>query len=340
MNRTWIPLALAMSLAAGCRSEGAAAPQAQSLPQPTQAPAHKEPEVVPALPVLAAKPAQAPEAPAKPAPSAREAEIEAVAKELDEAQNAYWQAIEAALGDNKNPSSEDYQKAMQQAKDSGQAEPDMAAYSARVQKLLDADPADLAAFKAIQWLLENERRPGKAGPLTALLEKHHMQRPELGSLCRLFAQDNRPFLEKMLAQSPHREVRGQACAGIAESYKNDLQMREYIQSNESEGEQGFASWMGVERLAALKALDVAATQRAIETTYERVAKDFADVKTNAGTPYESTLGAQAESELYEIRNLAVGQAAPEIEGVDMDQVAFKLSDYRGKVVLLDFWGNW
>jgi cytochrome oxidase Cu insertion factor (SCO1/SenC/PrrC family) len=32
--------------------------------------------------------------------------------------------------------------------------------------------------------------------------------------------------------------------------------------------------------------------------------------------------------------------APEIEGEDQDGVTFKLSDYRGKVILLDFWGNW
>jgi hypothetical protein len=32
--------------------------------------------------------------------------------------------------------------------------------------------------------------------------------------------------------------------------------------------------------------------------------------------------------------------AAEIEGEDQDGVVFKLSDYRGKVVLLDFWGNW
>jgi cytochrome oxidase Cu insertion factor (SCO1/SenC/PrrC family) len=36
----------------------------------------------------------------------------------------------------------------------------------------------------------------------------------------------------------------------------------------------------------------------------------------------------------------VGQLAPEIEGVDIDGQRFKLSDYRGKVVVLDFWGNW
>ncbi len=38
--------------------------------------------------------------------------------------------------------------------------------------------------------------------------------------------------------------------------------------------------------------------------------------------------------------LAVGQPAPEIVGEDLTGVAFKLSDYRGKVVVLDFWGHW
>lgn len=37
---------------------------------------------------------------------------------------------------------------------------------------------------------------------------------------------------------------------------------------------------------------------------------------------------------------AIGDLAPEIEGVDLDGVAFKLSDYRGKVVMLDFYGDW
>ena len=35
-----------------------------------------------------------------------------------------------------------------------------------------------------------------------------------------------------------------------------------------------------------------------------------------------------------------GQVAPDIVGVDLDGTEFKLSDYRGKVVFLDFWGDW
>ena len=38
--------------------------------------------------------------------------------------------------------------------------------------------------------------------------------------------------------------------------------------------------------------------------------------------------------------IQVGAVAPEIEGEDLDGNRFKLSDYRGKVVILDFWGHW
>lgn len=40
------------------------------------------------------------------------------------------------------------------------------------------------------------------------------------------------------------------------------------------------------------------------------------------------------------QNIRVGKVAPDITGIDIDGVNFKLSDYRGKVVFLDFWGDW
>jgi len=50
-----------------------------------------------------------------------------------------------------------------------------------------------------------------------------------------------------------------------------------------------------------------------------------------------TIADRAKAELFEIRHLSVGKEAQEIEGEDQDGKRFKLSDYRGKVVLLDFW---
>jgi hypothetical protein len=44
--------------------------------------------------------------------------------------------------------------------------------------------------------------------------------------------------------------------------------------------------------------------------------------------------------VFQVRNLTIGNVAPDIEGEDLDGVSFKLSDYAGKVVVLDFWGDW
>src|SRR5262249_11789421 len=55
---------------------------------------------------------------------------------------------------------------------------------------------------------------------------------------------------------------------------------------------------------------------------------------------EGTVKVFVEAALFEMRNLAVGKQAPDIEGEDIDGSRFQLSDYRGKVVMLTFWGNW
>src|SRR5262249_56173894 len=42
----------------------------------------------------------------------------------------------------------------------------------------------------------------------------------------------------------------------------------------------------------------------------------------------------------EIRLLAVGKPAPDIKGEDVDGKPLRLSEHRGKVVVLVFWATW
>ena len=42
----------------------------------------------------------------------------------------------------------------------------------------------------------------------------------------------------------------------------------------------------------------------------------------------------------QVKSLEVGDMAPEIEGEDVEGEVFRLSEYRGQVVVLDFWGLW
>jgi peroxiredoxin len=55
---------------------------------------------------------------------------------------------------------------------------------------------------------------------------------------------------------------------------------------------------------------------------------------------ETTLAVEARDTLRQLLDLAIGRVGPEIEREDLDGKAMKLSDFRGKVVVLSFWGAW
>jgi thiol-disulfide isomerase/thioredoxin len=54
---------------------------------------------------------------------------------------------------------------------------------------------------------------------------------------------------------------------------------------------------------------------------------------------DQTLAKAAAVELISLK-IGVGNPVPEIEGTDLDGKKVKLSSYRGKVVLFDFWATW
>ena len=61
---------------------------------------------------------------------------------------------------------------------------------------------------------------------------------------------------------------------------------------------------------------------------------------NSEFDVDDDLLAKIEEEKFIIKNFSIGSQALEIEGKDLDGESFRLSDYKGKVVFLDFWGDW
>ncbi|WP_373649726.1 trypsin-like peptidase domain-containing protein [Schlesneria sp. DSM 10557] len=68
---------------------------------------------------------------------------------------------------------------------------------------------------------------------------------------------------------------------------------------------------------------------------ERVINEFSDVVLR-----DKPIVKEAERVLFAERHLAIGVKAPEIIGRDVAGNEFKLSDHRGKVVMLSFFANW
>ena len=179
-------------------------------------------------------------------------------------------------------------------------------YAPRFLELAKDHPSDTVAFDALSWIVTAAGRFGgkESGEAIELLATNHVDDERLSVICerlRLSRLRAVPgFLETILEKSPHRNVQGLACYSLATQLKMS-----------------------------------AATKARAEKLLERIVAEYADVPCRSGT-----LGAVVRAELFEARNLVVGKEAPDIVGKDLEGVEFKLSDYRGKVVVLDFWGNW
>ncbi|MBL8753561.1 MAG: hypothetical protein JNK15_09690 [Planctomycetes bacterium] len=71
--------------------------------------------------------------------------------------------------------------------------------------------------------------------------------------------------------------------------------------------------------------------------YGKAKAELLDIAKLAGN---AELTQQIDDAIGTREKFGIGVTAPDIAGEDLDGVAFKLSDYKGKVVFLDFWGDW
>jgi len=194
------------------------------------------------------------------------------------------------------------------------------------------------AVDALVWVVTNVRRGKDLDRATRLLARNHPQNEKLEPICQKLSYRlslaSEGLLRALRDKSPHRVVRAQASFYLAGYLQGQLGLIAVLKKEDANRQQ-FEQFYGNEFTEHLARVNTSASLKEIESIYEDVVKSFANVRLR-----ESTMGETARRQLYAIRNLSVGRTAPEIAGEDIDGKAFKLSDYRGKVVLLDFWGHW
>jgi hypothetical protein len=147
-------------------------------------------------------------------------------------------------------------------------------------------------------------------------------------LFRAYLDDDRmvEFAMRMPTTKKHRK--------LAEQYTNDLKTKS--KSVAVKAAFDFAALQGDLDRSAQGALNEA-QEKELVAKLEKLAADFGAQP----VPYRKTTYSDfVKQQLYMMEHLKVGAIAPDIEGKDLDGVAFKLSDYRGKAVMLDFWGYW
>ena len=202
--------------------------------------------------------------------------------------------------------SEQYQQATtdEERQKASESYPTAQAYAVRLLGLAKAHPTDPVAVDALVWIVTQARFGPENDEAMDILVKNHVQSEKLGPLCLMLVYSGSPsagaLLETLREKSPHREIQGQATYALG-MFKAQQQDETAI----------------------------------AEKLFEEVVANYGDIEL-----YGRTLADAAKGDLFEMRNLVVGKLAPEIRGQDVDGVEFALTDYRGKVVVLDFWGDW
>jgi peroxiredoxin len=144
-----------------------------------------------------------------------------------------------------------------------------------------------------------------------LLLNHHVKSPKLGPVIFHLSfggpKSSEKFLRAVLQQNPYHEIQGWACHSLAANLRR---------RSESDRNADTA---------------LAASEEA-EALYQRMSDQYSDVR-----GYRETLGDAARRNLREVRHHGIGKPAPEITGEDIDGKEFKLSDFKGRVVVLNFW---
>lgn len=217
------------------------------------------------------------------------------------------------------------------------------------QKFLDLaekypnDPLALDALMQAVWQVNTTPWPielvGSDSARARALERiqrDHIRNDKLAGLCQRvsygFCKEYESFLRAVLAKNPHRNVAGVACLSLGHFLNGRLQRIDLCRE-QPELALEFAGLYGREYLAELQREERLLAVQEIEAVFEQAAAKYGDVQ----IPGSGTVAERANTELFELRNLSVGKVAPDIDGADHDGARFKLSDYRGKVVLLDFW---
>lgn len=153
----------------------------------------------------------------------------------------------------------------------------------------------------------NLTRGSMAAERQRLLEvfgEHHTAKPGIAAFCVALAESgdpkSLPLLEKILAENPEETTKGIAALGAA---------------------------------LLLKGLGEAPEVMQRRLTYLRQAIIMAADQTIGGVSVGDIVG----DELYVIRHLSKGRAAPDISGADVSGRVIRLSELRGKTVVLLFW---
>lgn len=181
------------------------------------------------------------------------------------------------------------------------------------------NPKDSVGFDALLFVMQTSGRFGggkEFDTAAGLVAEHHLANPKVKELLPMMAGGG-PGAQKLL-QAAAEKATNKEVKGIALFF---LGLNEAGPLDDEEDEKR------IDTIIA-KATDY----------FEKAAKEAPNARIG-GTTIAKEVASQLDG-FKAIKNLAVGKPAPDVETLTLEGKKVKLSDYKGKVVLLDIWATW
>ena len=168
-----------------------------------------------------------------------------------------------------------------------------------------------AHWQVVAWALEKMAPDEAIKEFRTSLLEHYSDREEVGNTAwRMRGPEAKSYLQALAAKSKNHSVLAKAKFGL---------MEKLVEEMDADG------------------ADLASLEREItKLAKELDSPDLGSVLLSS----DVTVQSRAQATLFVVQNLSIGKVVPEIRSEDIDGTTFALSDYRGKVVMLDFWGDW
>jgi thiol-disulfide isomerase/thioredoxin len=221
----------------------------------------------------------------------------------------------------------------------------------RAVALAKKHPGTPDAVEALVWayFAAEDEDPELAGIVYAMIAERYLDSDAILPLCRLAwnkaVNDTNAegFLRAAMKRSENVKVRSLCCYSLGR-HQQELAS---VARDLNDPVRGEIRRRDFERFGPvvnrrLRALDPEKLKREAEECFDRTIKEFGDLQPmgkEAGKD-SAPLGELATGMLFKMHHLGIGRTAPEIEGEDINGKPMKLSDFRGKVVLVAFWATW
>ncbi len=223
-----------------------------------------------------------------------------------------------------------------------------AALARRALALAKAHPDAPEAPEALAWIHDgglgaySARTDAECDASLDLMAERYLDREAILPVCRIASAYAGPtahaeaFLRAAIARSPNPKVRALSCFSLGRHQHGLARLVRSI--DDPIRGKSIQSRLGPEAIRRLRELDPEALNREAGALYDRTIKEFAGLQP-MGKDFPP-LGEQAEGALFRLQHLEFGCTVPEIEAEDIDGTPMKLSDFRGKVVVISFWATW